>query len=652
MNQNGRKRLLEIRPADNVTYRAKLNILLFFVSVAFAALFGRLFYLQVLQGERFKSLAINNKQHIIRIPAYRGEVFVNDGELKIAANQASYSFFIVPNQFPHPKREKEKYEKTILQIEEKFGIPTNQTKAVVKKGRWNPYKNYLLKQDVGFNDVVKLAENMDYFPGLQYQQVPKRHYFQGTKYAHIIGFIRDITARELRNKYHQGYHRDSRIGGNGIEKQYDLELRGRDGFRIQTVDAKNKVKDEYQPPEGASTPGHNIVLTIDHNIQSIVYDMMQKYTGGCVVTRAATGEILAIYSYPSYDPNIFIGSLDVEKFRRYREDPDKPFINRVIQGLYPPSSIFKVVVSAAALRNNIPFYNARHVCEGGLQIGPQYFKCEGWHGNQSMLPALVNSCNSYYYSVGIDIGAGKIVSMARDYFNLGKRTGIDLPFEQQGRIPTEQWKLEKRGSFWWDGDTANLSIGQGFVSTTVIQLNTVIAAIANGGIAYRPHLLKKIVDIDKGETLFTADKTLIANLALDEKNIRRIQQALRQVTIWGTASKGADSKIAIAGKTGTAQNIQGKSHSWFSCYAPFKTDRLEEKIAVTVFIENGGPGGAVAAPFAAAIIESIYYGNNVRFNYKKLMQPYASRKDYYEDWLKRRNEEPLPDGYFKKTGEL
>jgi penicillin-binding protein 2 len=414
---------------------------------------------------------------------------------------------------------------------------------------------------------------------------------------------------------------------------------------VQTVDARNRVKSENQPEGGEPVPGNDLILTIDERIQKIVYDMMQGYPGGAIVTKVSTGEVLGMYSYPSYDPNIFIGNFDQAKYDFYAKDPDLPFLNRVIQGEYPPSSVFKIIVSSAALSDDeVDFYRDVDYCAGGISIGPQFYKCEGWHNQENMLSGFAQSCNVYYYNVGLKIGSEKVIKWAHDYFNLGKATGIDLPYEKKGRVPTHRWKSEVMGTFWWDGDTANLAIGQGYLLATIIQLNTVTAAMAGNGIAYQPHLMKSIRSVIDGKDIYVNPKVASIELPLDKEKIKNIQKAMRAVVQWGTAARAAGgSKLAIAGKTGTAQNVQGNAHAWFTCYAPFNAEKVEDMVAVTVFVEHGGHGGAMSAPFATAILESIFYKNDVRFNYKRIMQNWEGRRSQYEDWLMKRREGGLKE---------
>ena len=394
--------------------------------------------------------------------------------------------------------------------------------------------------------------------------------------------------------------------------------------------------------------GKNLYLTIDSRIQDIVYKTLQGLPSGAIVSRVATGEILAIYSYPSYDPNIFVGELDKKTFEKYSKNKDKPFFNRVIQGGYPPSSTYKLVVSLTALDQRGIDFGTNYLCLGKIYIGSQRFTCEGIHLTQHFDSAISNSCNVFFYKLGLKIGPKTISKYSENYFNLGKKTGIDLLFELKGRIPNQKWKIEQTGNFWWDGDTANTSIGQGFSIVTIAQTHLITTAIANDGKGYKLHLLRKYQSPDTSET-FKPSKTATIDFPFNIRNIKYIQKAMRQVVINGTARRINLPNLSIAGKTGTAQTSVGnkKSHSWFTAYAPFNSKDKNDVIAVTVFVEHGGHGSTIAAPFASAILQGIFFNKDPILTVKENLQPWVRQKAKYEDWLKIRNEKRLPNSYFK-----
>jgi len=640
------------RPSRDFIYALQIKLFGIISAVLFSALLYKLFTIQIIEYDRYEKMALNNRRQIIRIPAHRGEIFADDGNKQITVNKESFSIFLVPNSVPRIPEERACF---IARVNKDFGIDTNHLDQIIKKGRWNPYRSHPLIESADITQITYLAEHNDIFPGLFYQFVPVRHYLAGELYAHITGYVRKITSEQLRALSPQGYHRDSILGVKGIEKQYDINMRGKDGYRYQIVDARNRVSGEINPLSGLPVPGNNIIITIDDRIQRIVCDMMQGYPGGAIVSKPATGEILALYSYPSFDPNIFIGKVDPETYNAYANNPDLPFFNRVIQGEYPPSSVFKTLVSIAAIADgDMHFTRDRYTCEGKLIIGPQQFKCEGWHGYVNMHQALVRSCNVYYYQAAMKIGPEKIIKYAKDYFNLGTLTGIDLPHERPGRVPSHRWKSETRGTFWWDGDTANLSIGQGYLLATVLQMHVMTSAVAHNGKTFVPHLLKRIESVATGKVIMEYTAPVLVEIPIEKSKLADVQKALRNVVLEksGTAYRGARSKLQIAGKTGTAQNIQGQPHAWFSCYEPYNSSNPHDVLAVTVFVENGGHGGDVSAPFAAAILEAIRWGANPRITYKRIMQGRENKQHLYEKWLEKRKEQPLKDDFYKYlTGE-
>ena len=298
--------------------------------------------------------------------------------------------------------------------------------------------------------------------------------------------------------------------------------------KIQLIDVNNKIYKEYTSIGGYSIPGNHIYLNIDHRIQNIVYQMMQQYTGACVISRPYTGEVLALYSYPSYDPNVFIGNRDIKKYNEYNNNQNKPFFNRVIMGEYPPSSLFKIITSFAALKRNFISIKSTYFCDGFTKVGSEKKRCEGIHLNQNMLQAIANSCNSYFYQLGINIGPSTIINSAVNYFKMNKKTGIDIPSEKTGRIPNEDWKLNIRKSFWWDGDTANLAIGQGFTTTTVIHMNMITAAIANNGIAFKPRLVYGIKDPINNEWIYKPEKEIFINLPITDYDLNFLKKIIKR----------------------------------------------------------------------------------------------------------------------------
>ncbi len=640
------------KPSTFKDYQFNLKFLKFILIIVFGILVVRLYQLQILDGAEYKKKAISNKNQVVRIPAYRGEVFAGKGEGKIVENLPSYSLYMIPKPFYDLRKNEISFNQTLSLIEEKFAIPREGIVKILSKRRYNPFTSVLLKNGLTEEEVFYLAENNEKFPGLAYANSIKRNYIYGEDFAHITGYLQKISVNEYRKRKDKGYYIDSLVGKSGVEAFYDRELRGEEGFKIQTIDVKNRVKGEVESVDNDPIPGHNIFLSVEPRIQGIIAKVMKNYVGGAIVTRVKTGEILGLYSSPTFDPNIFsqrIQGENREKFKALVEADDNPFFNRVVQGEYPPSSIFKLIVAFTALdRPDITFNNTRYFCEGGLRIGGQYFKCTGYHRNQSFASAIANSCNVFFYKLAIRIGPNSIHRGATTFFNLGNLEGIDLNFEKKGRVPSQKWKLEKIGNYWWDGDTANFSIGQGFNLTTILQVNTVTAAIANNGIAYKPHLIRKLYDLEN-EREIKVEKEELINLPFQPENIRKVQNAMRQVVTWGTAKRIDNKKILIAGKTGTAEVYKNKdTHAWFTGYAPY-TENLnapDDRVAITVLIEQGGFGGVLAATFARAILDGIFLSKDPNLTIKQILQPWTIHSDTYNDWIKRNGEKKLPAEYF------
>ena len=634
---------------DSEFYSVKVKFILACLSIIFIVIAIRLFHLQVMQTEEFQKASLDSRKQVITLPSYRGEIFVDDGAKAIVENEPSFSIYLIPENFfkNYPRKERPKQ---IERYAESFGISSKRIEQALKKGRVNPYLSYLLKEQVEREQIFQLAERLEDFPGLIYGGDYQRNYTEGEKYAHITGYIRPISSKEYKKRKEFGYNLLSQIGKQGIEGYYDIDLRGREGYRMQVVDIKNRVKQEFQPEDGDPLPGRDMVLTIDSKVQDVIHRMMQGYPGGAVVTKVSTGEILGMYSYPSYDPNIFIGNLNVDEFEKNRDDPDRPFYNRVIQGEYPPSSIYKLVLTLIALETPVVDLNNFYtVCYGGMRIGPTFFGCEAVHNYTTYSSALAQSCNVFFYKLGLKLGPKVISKFSKNFFSMGTKTGVDLLYERPGFVPSQRWKVENRGVFWWDGDTANFSIGQGFLTSTILQINTITAAIAGDGSGYRPYLMKRSISKQNPEDVYEKTPEIFLEMPFSKENIEKVQRAMWSVVEWGTGRRARSSRVAVAGKTGTAQIEKSKEpHSWFTAYAPYNAP-IEDRVAITVFLEFAGHGGEMAAPFAVSILEGIFADVDPRLAFKEKLQVWKTKQQRYETWLQKTGEQRLPDEYFLKS---
>ncbi|MCX5782067.1 MAG: penicillin-binding transpeptidase domain-containing protein, partial [Elusimicrobia bacterium] len=389
-------------------------------------------------------------------------------------------------------------------------------------------------------------------------------------------------------------------GRGGLEQQYDFELRGQDGGWQIEVDALGRQTKmlRYIP----SVKGNSLYTTIDSKLQEAAYQALKKSAtkkGAAIVIDPRNGAVKALVSVPGFNPDI---SAEKE-FLKYLKDKELPLFNRAIQALYPPGSVFKVITFIGAVSDNIVNPKETYTCEGSFTLGNRTFACwlKTGHGKMSLIPAMANSCNVYFYNIGLKIGQKILESIAKE-FKIGAKTGIDLPSEKKGLLPSSEWKLKKRNMPWLKGDTVNMAIGQGPLLVTPIQIASMIVAVANGGTLYKPYIVEKISDPD-GNILYAHEQEIRGKIELSENTWKLLKNALETAVSNGTGRGCSFSNIKVAGKTGTSQNPQGEDHAWFASYAP--ADNPE--IAVTVLVEHGGTGGHAAVPVARAIYEQ-YFG--------------------------------------------
>ena len=375
------------------------------------------------------------------------------------------------------------------------------------------------------------------------------------------------------------------------------------------VDATNQVTAEVVDPGAEPLPGSNVILTIDSELQQLAEQAMGEQMGALIVSKPHTGEILALVSYPRFDPNIFVSVRDKETFKNLTLDQRKPFLNRAIQAQYPAGSIFKLVVSLAILDTEQVPLDREFSCGGGYQLGNRFFSCWMNHGSGIDLhKAIVFSCDSYFYQASLILGPDTIAQYARE-LGLGQKLGIDLIGELEGIIPDIQWKRDVKKDVWYDGDTLNLSIGQGFLLVTPLQLNALTSIIANRGLLMKPHIVKEIRTAKKNDIVYRHTPEPLVKSKIDPSHFEFIVQAMRGVVTEGTAKwGGAILTTEAAGKTSTSE-VQGmNTHSWYTAFAPYNGADSDEVIAVTAIIEFGGAGSATAAPIVSEVIEAYFSG--------------------------------------------
>jgi len=577
--------------------------------IIFAAYSVRLFSMQILSGDIYRSRAADISRRTYTIPTQRGEIYDRNYTDPLVINRDSFVVSITPAEVPSGSMEE-----IINSISLILGISTEEITSRLPSQFFQLYQPVEIAANVPFSAIAALAERKNTLPGVSWQIKSVRSYVNVGSLSHILGYVGDITRDELTTLYNLGYQQGDVIGKSGIEKQYDELLRGREGWETRTVDVRGRRIAGREnivrvPPE----MGKNIILTIDTKLQTLVEKALGNRIGSALVLRPSTGEILAMVSYPWYDPNIFADRLS-SGYRELVDDPNKPLINRAIQSSYPPASTFKIIMTTALLAENAFPPEQTIICRGLINYGNRDWHCHIrlGHGRLNLHYAMAQSCDIFYWTVGRDnLGAERIIQYSREY-GYGDITGIDLPGEIAGFLPTPVWKERRFHERWVAGDTMNISIGQGYTLVTPLQMANMISMTVNNGKIYKPYVLKEVRD-----PVTNAIESVTVPQVIHESKISRsvfetVRQDMRGVITEGTAQYPMNIRsVQIAGKTGTAEvGLQDRWHSWFAAYAPYNSTNPEEQIVVTVIVEASNPW-EWWAPYASAIIFQGYFANQI-----------------------------------------
>ena len=578
-----------INSEDRLTKGAKIFILLIMLVIFFVLYAYRLFSMQIVQGEHYRSQSQRISSQITVISAQRGEIFDRNALLPIVINTDSFAVEVTPGEIP-----KDRYDTVTLKLAHYLGINKSDIDKKIPKNMRRSYSTFQVKSNVPFTVISNIAENKIDLPGVSWVSKPTRNYQHTGSMSHIVGYVGDINQDEMTVLYNQGYKKTSIVGKTGIEKQYDSLLQGKEGREMSTVDVHGRIISDtpiVEPPE----MGKSLVLTIDSDIQKLVEEALGNRVGASVVLKPATGEVLAMVSYPYYDSNIFSSDDAGKEYAKLVNDTSKPLLNRAVQVSYPPASTFKIIMSAAMLQENaIPASKAIE-CKGVMIYGGRRFHChvhEPGHGWLDLKNAMAQSCDVYYWTVGRDyLGIEKIASYARE-FGFGKSSQIDLPSQVAGLVPTAEWKEKKYHEKWLGGDTMSCSIGQGYMEATPLQLANMVAMVSNEGVIYKPHLLKEVRDPVTGEVIDEVKRQVLTESTIDKEVWKQIQEAMRYTVTDGTPQYPMHNKIVqIACKTGTAEVEPYSSrkenqswHSWLVAYAPYDAPP-EDRICVATIVE-------------------------------------------------------------------
>lgn len=547
---------------------------------------AHLFTLQIIQGREYSAQAQEITRRSRAVQSQRGRI-LDRGGLPVAVNRDSYVITLNPSEV-----NRQEFDELFNRLSIATDLSMTQLGELVPSSVRGSYTEIELTDGVDFSTITYIAERKEQFPGVSWHNEPRRYYPEEETFSHVLGYVGGITSEELQVLYNRGYTSQSILGKSGIERQYDSILRGREGRQFRTVDVFGREmsrEESERPPE----LGSDLVLTLDHDIQTLARRALGDRSGAVVVLRVATGEVLAMVSKPGFDANEFGYDRGRGVFESLANDPRSPFLNRAISLEAPPASTFKTIMASAALEENVIGENETISTEGVYRAGNQDFREWGIEmrpqgfGDIDIRSAIANSSNYFFYTVGDQLlGPEKIARYARE-FGLGQQTGLDIPGERPGRVPSPEWKEQTRNEPWVGGDTVNMSIGQGFVAATPIQLANMMAMVANRGEVYRPHLVREVRDPVSGEVTARTNPDVLHSAPIGEEVFEVVEGGLQDVVEEGTARTTVTTPaVKSAGKTGTGEiGVEDRWHSWYVTYAPVEPDDPNEQIAMAVLTD-------------------------------------------------------------------
>lgn len=562
-----------------------------------AVLIGRAAYLQIYQGEYYAGLADGNRIRIVPSMAPRGTFYDRNGEL-LVTNRPGFSVSLLPLTAPIS-------DDVIDRLSDLLKVPTDEIKTkIAGHSGFNPIR---IKTDVTPDIVSIIEEQKSQYPGVVIEVTPIRDYILKQEGAHTFGYVSEINDTELEKMKDEGYKSGDIIGKFGLEKVYDKELRGENGGQQVEVDVSGKPVQILGRKE--PVPGDDLELTIDINLQQAAEKAVDEqltqigaHAAAAVVMNPQTGEILAMVSRPAFDPNLFAHGISSKDWNQLNNNPYHPMDNKTITGEYPPGSTFKIVTGTAALTEGVVTPDEQIFDSGHHWIIPKGNADGEALGWLNFRTALAHSDNVYFYEMGNRLDIDRLEKYAR-MFGLGAKTGIDLPYEATGLVANRRYK-EKNfdDGEWYLSETFDAAIGQGFNLVTPLQAAMVMGEIAADGKRYKPHVVNRIIAPD-GSVVKDFQPELLSQLDVPEEDIKLVQDGLHDVTKYGTAASSFRGfTVDIAGKTGTAENSQGRDHGWFVAYGPFDNPN----IVVAVIVENGGYGSQSAVPIGRKILEAAF----------------------------------------------
>lgn len=572
---------------DREVFERRLTTLLAVIAGLFLVLAVRLWQIQIVQGEYFLRLADENRLRITSVVPPRGLIKDRRGR-PLTLNRPAFTVSILPTELRHP-------EQVLPEVARKLGMPVPEIIAKIDAAGDRPFEPVRLRRDVPKEAIAALEEDRMDLPGVLVQVEPVRDYLYGTLAAHLLGYLGEINDRDLAALRTQGYEAGELIGKDGIERIYDRFVKGRHGQIQAEVDAQGRPLRVIAkiPP----TTGDTLTLGIDLDVQKAAEDALGSRVGAVVAMDPNDGAIVALASHPAFDPNLFATGITTTAWTRLLRDPLQPLLDRATQGGYPMGSVFKIVTATAALDLGLVNTDTRFYCPGFYNLGGHIFHDHEAHGNLNFLEGIAQSCNVVFWTLARPVGPDNLAKYARMY-GLGQTTGVDLVQESAGVIPDPSWKARVWKEPWYAGDTLNSAVGQGYTLATPIQVARLLAAVANGGRLVTPHLVTQITT-PQGQLVRRVAPPATGEVRLHPQTIAVLRAGLAAVVTRGTAASIQIPGLAVAGKTGTAENPHGKPHAWFAGYAPTDSPRL----VVVALVENVGFGAEFAAPIVQRVLQ-------------------------------------------------
>jgi len=581
------------------------------IASGFLILASQTGYLQIIKASIYQQLAEHNRTRAIPIFASRGIIY-DHNQKALVYNVPSFDLVATVQDLP---RDEANRTSVIDKAAAILGIGSNQIMEQLAKIDPKITQSVSVSNNLDHEKILALKAQLSDLPGFRIEENSVRQYIEAPNFSHILGFLGKLEVPDL--KENPDYFMTEKIGKEGLEATYEKILHGQAGEQLFEIDSQGKQKGLIS--QTAPQPGDGLILTIDSDLQRVLYGRLNEELKNLKLNKAAAvaidpenGAILSLVSLPTFDNNLFAQGISAQDYNALENDQAKPFLNRVTSGQYAPGSTIKPVIGAAALEEKVVTPSTKiDDAFGELVLLNQYdpqiiYRYPDWkaHGIVDIYSAIAQSCDVYFYTVGGGYGNIKGLGVDRldKYFNLfglGSKLGIDLPAEADGLVPTAQWKQEQKNESWYTGDTYHISIGQGDLLVTPLQLAAATAAIANGGTLYQPHLVDKIVDSDKN-IIKTIEPQILRDNFISSQNIDVIKKAMRQTVTAGSALLLNSLAVSAAAKTGTAQVAgQEKTNGWFSVFAPYP----DPKIVLVILIENGGEGSQVAAPVAKEVLD-------------------------------------------------